>query len=810
MDDGPERRSLPPPPEPRTASGEVRRAGAAGLWGGRIQVFEEVGRGGMARVLRAVDTKLRRELALKVTLGSRQELPREHLARFVEEAQITAQLEHPNVMPMHDLGVDPEGHAYFSMKLIRGQSLESIIEKRQAGDIQTLAEFGLRRLLDVFLHVCQAMEYAHSRAVVHRDLKPGNVMVGDFGEVLVMDWGVAKLLDRPQAQAAVSTKTDDLHESISDAPPRSRSSPASMPSLTSVRAATKAWETQVGIAIGTPQYMSPEQAQGLAIDERADIYALGVMLYEILCGRVPFDDEDPQRTLLRLVSEEPERPSEINHSVPLELEALALRLLAKDPSERTLSLHDIREHVLNYIEGIGRDYGRESLWKSLTWSVGALVAFAFLVWYLTGRSIAKVLTLGPPAALNSVGWFLLILAATYPLWAVVTLMREDRKERDRFAAPSQSELFVSGFLAHRSFAAALAPLFQLVFIVQLVAVAVSQASRGRGRSLDLIQRISSQMRVEWSQALIVILVFLFGYLFFLSKEVKFARRIDHYELLVERPRWESVWPFFLIVVLLLTVTTTEVLDWTLGNARPDVATFIKTQILARRLNVFEIMKTLVFQGTFLLGVTLGTMLAAFPFSELLAALRLTFQPADDAAVASRQQYFLRSLATFRVGRAIWLYGGAMIGSLTAITVLSESAARPLGEKLVYILGPSLVGFLGYAVTRRYVQAYVDHAPAVQRLLAEQSAARNKQVRADAERQQHAPWSWRLLQLAAPIACLLAYLLWTGSGIHREAVRELIIPVTTKDWLLILPYVLLVPTILGREQLQRLARRKLQA
>src|SRR5450755_2991164 len=595
MDDGPERRSLPPPPEPRTASGEMRRvAGSAtGLWGGRIQVFEEVGRGGMARVLRAVDTKLRRELALKVTLGSRQEMPREHLARFVEEAQITAQLEHPNVMPMHDLGVDPEGHAYFSMKLIRGQSLESIIEKRQAGDTQTLAEFGLRRLLEVFLHVCQAMEYAHSRGVVHRDLKPGNVMVGDFGEVLVMDWGVAKLLDRPQTALTVSTKTDDLSESMPDVGPRSRSS--SMPSMTSVRATTKAWETQVGVVVGTPQYMSPEQAQGLAIDERTDIYALGVMLYEILCGRVPFDDEDPQRTLLRLLAEEPQRPSEINPSVPLELEALALRLLAKEPEQRTLSLRDIREHVLNYVEGIGRDYGRESLWKSLIWSVGALVAFAFLVWYLTGRSIAKVLTLGPPAALNSVGWFLLIVAASYPLWAVVTLMQEDRKERDRFAAPSQSELFVSGFLAHRSFAAALAPLFQLVFIVQLVAAAVSQATRGGGRSFDLVQRISMQMRVEWSQALIVILVFLFGYLFFLSKEVKFARRIDHYELLVERPPWESVWPFFLVIVLLLTVTTTEVLDWTLNTARPDVASFLKTEILARQLNVFEIVKTLVFQ-----------------------------------------------------------------------------------------------------------------------------------------------------------------------------------------------------------------------
>jgi serine/threonine protein kinase len=790
-------------------SGEMRRVSGApsGLWGGRIQVLEEVGRGGMARVLRAVDTKLRRELALKVTLGSRQELPREHLARFVEEAQITAQLEHPNVMPMHDLGVDPEGHAYFSMKLIRGQSLENIIEKRQAGDEQTLTEFGLRRLLDVFLQVCQAMEYAHSRAVVHRDLKPGNVMVGDFGEVLVMDWGVAKLLDRPQTASAVSTKTDDLQESLPETGPRSLRSSGSMPSLTSVRASTKAWETQVGVVIGTPQYMSPEQAQGLAADERADIYSLGVMLYEILCGQVPFDDEDPQRTLLRLVTEQPKRPSELNPSVPLELEALAMRLLEKDPLKRTLSLRDIRAHVLNYFEGIGRDYGGEALWKSVAWSIGALVAFAFLVWYLTGRSIAKVLALGPPAALNSVGWFLLIMAASYPLWAIASLMREDRKERDRFAAPSESELFVSGFLAHRSFAAALAPLFQLVFIVQLVAAAVAQASRGQARSIDLLERISQQMRSEWVQALIVILVFLFGYLFFLSREVKFARRIDHYELLVERPAWESVWPFFLIVVLLLTVTTTEVLDWSMKSAHPSMSDFFNAEILARRLNVFEIMKTLVFQGTFLLGVTLGTMVAAFPFSELLAALRLTYQPSDDAAVKSRQQYFLRSLATFRVGRAIWLYGGAMIGCLTAITVLSESHARPLSEEIVYILGPSLVGFLGFAVARRYVRGYVEHAPAVARMLSELESARQRPTRAHEDRQARAPWSWRILEFAAPVVCFIAYLLWTGSGIHRQAVRELIIPVTTKDWLLILPYVLLIPTILGREQLTRWARRR---
>ena len=135
------------------------------LWGGRIQVRGEVGRGAMGRVLLGFDTKLRREMAIKVTHLPRSLLPRQLLARFVEEAQITAQLEHPNIVPVHDLGLDPDGRAYFSMKLVRGRSLEAILNARLAGDAETLSEFGLRRLLDVFLQICQALEYAHARGV---------------------------------------------------------------------------------------------------------------------------------------------------------------------------------------------------------------------------------------------------------------------------------------------------------------------------------------------------------------------------------------------------------------------------------------------------------------------------------------------------------------------------------------------------------------------------------------------------------------------------------------------------------------------
>src|SRR5688572_10875424 len=270
--------------------------GANDLWAGKIRVLGELGSGAMAKVLRGYDTKLRREVALKVTKLPRREMPRQQLARFAEEAQIMAQLEHPNVVPVHDLGTSPEGHGYFSMKLIPGRSLETILEQRRVEDPVTLAQFGLRRLLDVFMQVCQAIDYAHARGVIHRDLKPANIMVGDFGEVLVMDWGVAKLMD-PSATRAGTVTTSVEEGSIADVEPADGAASSPRPGITSVRAAAKAWQTQDGTVIGTPEYMSPEQARGLPVDGRADIYALGVILYEILCDQVPFEHDDLRVTL---------------------------------------------------------------------------------------------------------------------------------------------------------------------------------------------------------------------------------------------------------------------------------------------------------------------------------------------------------------------------------------------------------------------------------------------------------------------------------------------------------------------------------
>jgi serine/threonine-protein kinase len=779
--------SVPPPGTPSesplgpAALSSLPPASASDpLWARRIRVTEELGRGAMCYVVLGKDVRLGRELALKVLPLPRRELPRVELARFVEEAQITAQLEHPNIVPVHDLGLDPADRAYFSMKRIRGRSLETILEQKTQGDRKTLEEFGLRRLLDVFLQVCQAIEYAHAHGVIHRDLKPANIMVGDFGEVLVMDWGVAKVKGRPELESA---------------PPAEGAA-----RVTSVRAGKQAWATQSGTVVGTPAYMSPEQAQGLEVDGRTDVYSLGVILYEILAGQVPFEDEDPKKVLRLQVHEAPRRPSEINPATPLALEALVLRLLAKEPGQRTLSLAQIRAHVHNHIEGIGRDYRGSSLLSDVLSGAVAFALFSFAVWYLTGQSIMSVLAIGPPAVLNAVGWFLLVMALGYPLWAAYGALRQHRAAHDRFRPASSEEVFLSGYLAHRTFAASVAPLFQLAFIVELVTLATAQAMVGQARSADLVKQVCRQMRIEWGQALLTVLVFLFGYLFLLCTEVRFARTVDRYELLAERRKWESVWPFFLIVVLLSTIASTDVLAWVLSSPHPTPVAFLREQVLTQPLNLFDIVKTLVLQGTFLIGLVAATTLLSFPFAEVLAALRMAYQPSDEASVASRWQYFLRSVTVYRVARANWLYGGAVIASLTASTILSTGGAVRLLEKVLYILGPSVIGLGGYRLTRRYVDAFLAQAPCVRAMLVERrQQAIHEQWQADLAQLGQATWRSRLGELAAPVACMLAYLVFTGSGIQEQAIYNLILPVTTKGWLLILPYVLLVPVVLLRDR-----------
>jgi serine/threonine-protein kinase len=237
---------------------------------GRYQVFGEIARGGMGAVLRGRDPDLGREVAVKV-------LREEHrdnalmLERFVEEAQIGGQLQHPGIVPVYELGQFADRRPFFTMKLVKGRTLAVLFADRaDSAD-------GRARLLAVFAQVCHTIAYAHARGVIHRDLKPSNVMVGHFGEVQVMDWGLAKVL----AQGGVA---DDVKTNASRIPPQN------LTEVRTVRTGGSLSETLAGSMLGTPAYMAPEQARGetALIDERADVFGLGALLCELLTGKPPY------------------------------------------------------------------------------------------------------------------------------------------------------------------------------------------------------------------------------------------------------------------------------------------------------------------------------------------------------------------------------------------------------------------------------------------------------------------------------------------------------------------------------------------
>jgi Protein kinase domain len=234
---------------------------------GRYQLHGEIARGGMGVVLKGRDVDLGRDVAVKVLLERHLDSP-EVVRRFVEEAQIGGQLQHPGIVPVYELGRLPDGRLYIAMKLIRGRTLAELLEGRAdpAAD--------RARHLSTFEQACQAVAYAHACGVVHRDLKPSNVMVGSFGEVQVMDWGLAKVLDR----GGIADEERSLRGQVDGDPVRT------------LRTGSAADESRSGSVLGTPAYMAPEQARGQldTLDERADVFGLGAILCEVLTGRPPY------------------------------------------------------------------------------------------------------------------------------------------------------------------------------------------------------------------------------------------------------------------------------------------------------------------------------------------------------------------------------------------------------------------------------------------------------------------------------------------------------------------------------------------
>ena len=253
----------------------------------RYRLGGEIGRGGMGIVYLAEDTVLKRHVALKILSHPTTDL--EH--RLTREARILAALEHPGVVPVHDAGLLPDGRLFYAMKHVNGQRLDEWSQSAHS----------LADRLRLFLRICEPVAFAHARNIVHRDLKPENIMIGSFGEVLVLDWGVAKLLD------SASEKDGEL--------------------------ASNGAGTVQGIVIGTPGYMAPEQSQGSSVDQRADIYALGRILQSL-------DPEAPKRVA-----------------------AIAARATQQDPELRYQTVLDLAADISNYLDGLPMSAYRESLWE---------------------------------------------------------------------------------------------------------------------------------------------------------------------------------------------------------------------------------------------------------------------------------------------------------------------------------------------------------------------------------------------------------------------------------------------------------------
>lgn len=259
----------------------------------KYRVIRELARGGMGTVYLAEDTELNRQVAVKVI--NTPESSSDLRERMIREAQIIAQLEHPGIVPVHDVGTLSDGRVFYAMKYVRGSRLDEY-----AAEVDSLKD-RLRK----FQAVCDAVAFAHAHGVIHRDLKPQNIMIGSFGEVLVLDWGVAKILRSREPQNTVSLEADTLIKNPGD--------------------------TTDGTVIGTRNYMSPEQARGEIdqLDERSDVYALGAVLYFLLT------DKSPAAA----------RPRTVNPKVSKPAEAICLKAMSQDASTRYSSAAELSSDV---------------------------------------------------------------------------------------------------------------------------------------------------------------------------------------------------------------------------------------------------------------------------------------------------------------------------------------------------------------------------------------------------------------------------------------------------------------------------------
>ena len=372
------------------------------LEGKKYKVLGSIGRGGMGVVHQARDLRILRTVAMKVIKTSSQ-FSRENVLRFVDEAQLTGQLQHPNIIPVYELGIDDFGEVFYTMKYVKGITLDQVLRRIREGEEEAIEKYPLANLLTVFQKICDGVAYAHSVGVVHRDLKPDNVMIGEYGEVLVMDWGLAK---------KVASGMHDEH--LGDSP-------------VAIPADLRDFETLHGLIVGTPPYISPEAARGELdrIDRRSDIYVLGAILYAVLTLRPPFPGKEFGELISQIVSGQfvhptsysqvvkPLRNSDLpppgpdgiacvmahlpGRRVPEGLAAIVMKAMAPEFADRYQSVSELQADVLAWQGGFAPKAERASLGRQMMlWAArhkGNVVLFSIFFILLNTALVVFVMSL---------------------------------------------------------------------------------------------------------------------------------------------------------------------------------------------------------------------------------------------------------------------------------------------------------------------------------------------------------------------------------------------------------------------------------
>ena len=351
----------------------------------RYRLIRPMARGGLGQVLLARDEVFGREVALKHILPHLGEDSRMQ-GRFLVEARITGNLEHPGIVGVYAIGCDPGGRPFYVMRLIRGETLRDAIRRYHSGErvVRSVGEraLAMRKLINRLIASCNAVAFAHSRGVLHRDIKPANIMIGKFGETLVVDWGLAKQLERFAAgeeQSQSMMDLDDTEASLMDGP---------------------------GIVVGTPAYMSPEQAEGRQdlMEPTSDVYSLGATLYEILTGDAPLRGRKLADVLLAVRMGKFSPPSEVNHAVDPALEAICLKAMSHAPEDRYATARAMADDLDRWLADEPVSAYREPVTKALSrWLsrhphvlIRGLVALvALLVLALSGIVLAWAMRGGP-------------------------------------------------------------------------------------------------------------------------------------------------------------------------------------------------------------------------------------------------------------------------------------------------------------------------------------------------------------------------------------------------------------------------------